>query len=260
MGFKVKSFADKTLLCNLKYLQNPIFTYVNSTVLPLECEGLVLKKPQIYLEPKERATKIIELLAEEHPDAKIALNFSNPIELLIATILSAQCTDERVNIVTKTLFKKYTKLEDYANADLAELEQDVRSTGFYHNKAKNVKNCCKLLIEKYHGQVPQTMDELLELPGVARKTANIVLFNAYGVIAGIAVDTHVRRLSQRLGLTENDDQNKIETDLMNIVPKDRWMKITDLLIFHGRRVCIARKPKCNLCVLNKICPSAFTFN
>jgi endonuclease-3 len=229
-------------------------------VLPVENEGAVLKKPQIYLEPKERAAIIIELLGKEHPDAKIALNFSNPLELLIATILSAQCTDERVNIVTKALFKKYTKPQDYANADLAELEQDVRSTGFYHNKAKNVKNCCKLLVEKYHSQVPQTMDELLELPGVARKTANIVLFNAYGFIAGVAVDTHVRRLSQRLGLTENEDQSKIETDLMNIVPKDKWMKITDLLIFHGRRVCIARKPKCNICVLNKICPSAFTFD
>ena len=246
-------------LCSLKYLQNPIVTYVNLQVLPVEDEGVVLKKPQLYLEPKECVEKIIELLVKEHPDAKIALIFSNPTELLIATILSAQCTDERVNIVTKALFQKYTSPQDYANADLAELEQDVRSTGFYHNKAKNVKNCCKLLVEKFHSQVPQTMDELLELPGVARKTANVVLFNAYGVIAGVAVDTHVRRLSQRLGLTENEEQNKIETDLMNIVPKDKWMKITDLLIFHGRRVCIARKPKCNICVLNKICPSAFTF-
>ena len=163
-------------------------------------------------------------------------------------------------MVTKALFKKYTKPEDYANADLAKLEQDVRSTGFYHNKAKNVKNCCRILVEKYHSQVPRTMEGLLELPGVARKTANIILFNAYGVTAGIAVDTHVRRLSQRLGLTENEDQNKIETDLMKIVPKNKWMKITDLLIFHGRRVCIARKPKCDACVLNKICPSAFAFD
>jgi endonuclease-3 len=219
-----------------------------------------LKKPQIYFEPKERAAKIIELLQKEHPDAKIALNFSNPLELLVATVLSAQCTDERVNIVTKTLFKKYPKPEDYAKADLAELEQDVRSTGFYHNKAKNIKNTSQILVQKYHSQVPRTMEELLELPGVARKTANIVLYNAYGFTAGIAVDTHVRRLTQRLGLTENEDQDKIETDLMNLVPKDKWMKLTDLLIFHGRRVCTAKKPKCDACVLNKICPSAFTFS
>ena len=219
-----------------------------------------MKKPQIYLEPRERAAKIIELLQKEHPDAKIALNFSNPLELLVATVLSAQCTDERVNMVTKTLFKKYTKPEDYAKADLAELEQDVRSTGFYHNKAKNIQNATKILVQKYHSQIPQTMEELLELPGVARKTANIVLYNAYGFIAGIAVDTHVRRLAQRLGLTENEDQDKIETNLMNLVPKDKWMKLTDLLIFHGRRVCTAKKPKCDACVLNKICPSAFTFS
>jgi endonuclease-3 len=219
-----------------------------------------LKRPQIYLEPRERAAKIIELLQKEHPDAQIALNFSNPLELLVATVLSAQCTDERVNNVTKTLFKKYTKPEDYAKADLAELEQDVRSTGFYHNKAKNIKNTSQILVQKYHSQVPRTMEELLELPGVARKTANIVLYNAYGIIAGIAIDTHVRRLSQRLGLTENEDPDKIETDLMNLVPKDKWMHITDLLIFHGRRICTAKKPKCDACVLNKICPSAFTFD
>ena len=163
-----------------------------------------MKKPEIYLEPKTRALKIIELLEKEYSDAKIALHYSNPLQLLVATILSAQSTDQTVNIVTKTLFKKYTKAEDFANADLKELEQDIRSTGFYHNKAKNIKNTCRILVEKYHSKVPRTMDELLELPGVARKTANIVLSNAYGVIEGIAVDTHVRRLSQRLGLTENE--------------------------------------------------------
>jgi len=218
-----------------------------------------MKRPEVYLDPKNRTLKVIELLEKEHPDAKIALHYTNPLELLVATILSAQCTDERVNKVTQALFKKYTKAEDYAHADLTELEQDIRSTGFYRNKAKNIKKCCQLLVEKYNSQVPRTMEELLELPGVARKTANIVLSNAYGVIAGVAVDTHVRRLAQRLGLTENEDPAKIETDLMNIVPRDKWMRITDLLIFHGRRVCVARKPKCNVCVLNKICPSAFTF-
>jgi endonuclease-3 len=218
-----------------------------------------VKKPEIYLDPENRTLQIIALLEKEHPDAKIALNYTNPLELLVATILSAQCTDERVNMVTKALFKKYAKAEDYANADLTELEQDIRSTGFYRNKAKHIKKCCQLLVEKYNSQVPKTMEELLELPGVARKTANIVLTNAYGIIAGVAVDTHVRRLAQRLGLTENDDPAKIEVDLMNIVPRDKWMWITDLLIFHGRRVCAAKKPQCNVCVLNKICPSAFSF-
>lgn len=225
----------------------------------LYTEGCIVKRPEVYLEPKARALKIIELLEKEHADAKIALHYDNPLELLVATILSAQCTDERVNMVTKTLFKKYTKAEDYAKADLNELEQDIKPTGFYRNKAKNLKKCCQLLVEKYNSQVPRTMEELLELPGVARKTANIVLSNAYGVIAGVAVDTHVRRLAQRLGLTENSDQDKIEKDLMDIVPKDNWMRITDLLIFHGRRVCMAKKPNCAGCVLNKICPSAFTF-
>jgi endonuclease III len=213
----------------------------------------------VYFEPKERVTKIIQFLEKIHPDAKIALNFANPLELLVSTMLSAQTTDERVNIVTKSLFKKYKKPEDYAKVDIYELEQDVRSTGFYHNKAKNLQNTCKLLVEKFQGQVPKTMDELLELPGVARKTANIVLFNAYGVTAGIAVDTHVHRLAQRLGLTENEDQNKIEQDLMKLVPKNQWMHLTDLLIFHGRRVCTAKKPNCAGCVLNKICPCAFEF-
>jgi len=219
-----------------------------------------MKRPEIYLEPKQRVAKIIELLEKQFPNAKIALKYSNPLEILVATMLSAQTTDERVNIVTQKLFKKYRTPQDYANADIKELEQDVRSTGFYHNKARNLKKCCQLLIEKYNSQVPKTMDEMLELPGVARKTANIVLYNAYGVISGIAVDTHVRRVSQRLGITEHEDPAKIEQDLMQITPKDKWMKLTDLLIFHGRQVCIARKPKCETCVLNKICPSAFTFS
>ncbi len=209
---------------------------------------------------KARVLKIIELLEDEFPDVKIALHSTNPLEILVATILSAQCTDQRVNIVTKTLFKKYQRAEDYANADLKELEQDIKSTGFYHNKARNIKKCCRILVGKFHSQVPKTMEELLELPGVARKTANVVLQNAYGVVEGIAVDTHVRRVSARLGLTENKDQDKIEQDLLRIVPKDKWMRIADVLIFLGRRVCVARTPKCESCVLNRICPSAFTFN
>ena len=218
-----------------------------------------MKKPEIYLEPKLRVAKVIELLEEQFPEAKTALNYSNPLEILIATMLSAQTTDERVNIVTKNLFKKYRTPEDYANIDIKELEQDIRSTGFYHNKAKNLQNTAKLLVEKFNSQVPRTMEELIELPGVARKTANIVLYNAYGVTAGIAVDTHVRRVSGRLGLTESEDPTRIEQDLMKITPKEKWMELTDLLIYHGRQVCIARKPKCEICVLNKYCPCAFQF-
>lgn len=206
-----------------------------------------------------RVLTIIELLEKEHPDAKIALHYTSPLELLVATILSAQCTDERVNIVTQTLFKKYTKAEDYAKADLEELEQDIKSTGFYRNKARSIKKCCQILVEKYNSQVPKTMEEMLELPGVARKTANIVLSNAYGVISGIAVDTHVRRVAKRLGLTDSEDPNKIEQDLMKTIPKSRWMRFTDLLIFHGRRICIAKKPRCENCILNEVCPSAFKF-
>jgi endonuclease-3 len=218
-----------------------------------------MKTPEVYLEPKQRAQKVIELLEKQYPNAKTALNYSNPLEILVATMLSAQTTDVRVNIVTKTLFQKYRKPEDYANVDIKELEQDIRSTGFYHNKARNLQKAAQMLVEKYHSQVPKTMEELVELPGVARKTANIVLYNAYSVIAGIAVDTHVHRVSQRLGLTENDDPPKIEQDLMQITPKEKWMELTDLLIFHGRQVCFARKPDCQGCVLNKICPCAFSF-
>jgi endonuclease-3 len=175
-------------------------------------------------------------------------------------MLSAQCTDERVNIVTKALFRKYRTAKDYANADLKQLERDIRSTGFYRNKAKNIKKCCQMLVDKYNSQIPKTMEELLELPGVARKTANIVLSNAFGVVAGIAVDTHVRRLAARLGLTGNDDPDKIEEDLTRLLPRDKWMRFTDLMIFHGRRICSAKEPKCGNCVLNKVCPSAFRFD
>jgi len=218
-----------------------------------------MKTPKVYLPPKERVQQTIDLLEKQYPGAKTALNYTNPLEILVATILSAQTTDERVNIVTKTLFKKYKTPQDYANVDIKELEQDIHSTGFYHNKARNVQNCCRMLIEKFNSQVPKTMEELMELPGVARKTANIVLYYAYGIVEGIAVDTHVRRLSQLLGLADTDNPDKIEQELMQITPKKDWMKLTDVLIFHGRQVCIARRPKCEVCRLNQICPSAFTF-
>ena len=213
-------------------------------------------RPIIYLEPKIRALKVIDLLEKEYTNAKTALKHIKPLELLIATILSAQCTDKRVNIVTRSLFKKYLTIDDYANAELKELEEEIRSTGFYRSKAKYIKKSAQMINSKYESKVPRTMEELIKLPGVARKTANIVLFNAFGIISGVAVDTHVKRLAKRIGLTKNKDPNKIELDLMKIVPHKKWMKISDLLIFHGREICKARKPKCIKCVLNKICASA----
>jgi endonuclease-3 len=218
-----------------------------------------MNTPEINLEPKQRVQKIIELLSQLYPTAKTALNYTNPLELLIATMLSAQTTDAQVNKVTQTLFRKYRSAKDYAEAPIIQIEEDIHSTGFYHNKARNLKACAQMLIDKFHGEVPKTMEELIELPGVARKTANIVLYFAYGVTAGVAVDTHVMRLSQRLGLTEQKDQNRIERDLMALLPKEQWMPLTDLLIYHGRQVCIAKKPRCDACVLNKFCPCAFCF-
>jgi endonuclease III len=203
----------------------------------------------------ERVKKIWPILKATYPDATIALNFSNPLELLIATILSAQCTDVRVNIVTKDLFKKYRSAEDWARADLKEIENDIRSTGFYHNKAVNIKGACKKIIEEHSGKVPQTMEELTALPGVGRKTANVVLGNAFG-IPGIACDTHVIRLSRRLALSENSDPVKLERDLAEIVPMDRWTLFSHLLIFHGRNICKARKPDCPVCPIAVHCPAA----
>ena len=209
-------------------------------------------------ELKKKVIEIIDLLEKIHPDAKLALKWSTPLELLVATILSAQCTDERVNKVTEHLFKKYRTAEDYANANLEEFEQDIRSISFYRSKARNIKKACQILVEKYNSEVPKTMEDLLSLPGVARKTANIVLSNAYGILEGIIVDTHVRRVSRRLGLTEETDSYKVEKDLMKIVPREKWLRFADLLIFHGRRICKAKNPKCDECILNKICPSAST--
>ena len=203
--------------------------------------------------------KILPLLKKEYPQAKIALNFSNPLEILVATVLSAQCTDERVNMVTKSLFKKYRKVQDYAKANLETFEQEIRSTGFYRNKAKNIISTAQKIIKDFGGEIPGAMDKLLQLPGVARKTANIVLFNGFGKIEGIAVDTHVRRLSQRLGLTENQDPDKIEQDLMKLLDKKEWGKFSYLLIDHGRKICDAKKPKCLECILQKLCPSKKDF-
>jgi len=203
--------------------------------------------------------KILPLLKKEYPQAKIALNFGNPLEILVATVLSAQCTDERVNMVTKSLFKKYRKVQDYAKANLKAFEQEIRSTGFYRNKTKNIISAAQKIIKDFGGEIPGVMDKLLQLPGVARKTANIVLFNGFGKIEGIAVDTHVRRLSQRLGLTENQDPDKIEQDLMKLLDKKEWGKFSYLLIDHGRKICDAKKPKCLECILQKLCPSRKDF-
>lgn len=204
---------------------------------------------------KQRIKNIWPILKRTYPNAKIALKFVNPIELLISTILSAQCTDVRVNMVTKDLFKKYKKASDWAEADLKEIEEGIRSTGFYRNKAINIKGACTKIIEQYNGEVPNTMEELLTLPGVGRKTANCVLGDAFG-IPGITCDTHVIRLSRRLQLSENSDPVKLEFDLAEIIPRARWTQISHLLILHGRNICKARKPDCGNCPLAKHCPSA----
>lgn len=201
-----------------------------------------------------RAHKIIAALRAAYPDAHCELNYSNPLELLIATILSAQCTDKRVNQVTPDLFKKYRTAQDYANANLAELEQTIKTTGFFRNKAKSIQSCCRALAEKHSGQVPRTMEELIQLGGVGRKTANVVLGNAFAIDEGIVVDTHVARLSHRLGLTKEHTPEKIETDLQRLVPRGEWTLLSHLLIWHGRRRCYARSPDCPNCEVQHLCP------
>ena len=202
---------------------------------------------------KGRAGKIIALLKKRYPDAKCALNFNNPLELLIATILSAQCTDVRVNKVTKDLFKKYKKVEDYACVKPEIIESDIRSTGFYKNKARSIITCCKKIVETHGGKVPSTMEALVALGGIGRKTANVILGNAFGV-PGIVVDTHVKRVAYRLAFTKNQDPVKIEYDLMELVPQREWTHFSHLMIFHGRYTCMARKPLCPECVVESLCP------
>lgn len=201
-----------------------------------------------------RTKQILASLQQTYPNAHCELNFASPLQLLIATILSAQCTDKRVNLVTAELFKKYRHATDFAHADLATLEQDIKSTGFFRNKAKNIKACCAALVEKHAGEVPRTMAELTALGGVGRKTANVVLGNAFGINVGIVVDTHVTRLANRLGLTKQTDAEKIEQELMPLVPRERWTLFSHWLIWHGRRRCDARKPDCAACEIAKLCP------
>src|SRR6267142_2743745 len=206
---------------------------------------------------KDRVKKIIRLLKRAYPNAQCSLNHSNPFELLIATILSAQCTDQRVNIVTADLFRKYRKPEDYLKVSEKELQKDIRTTGFFRNKTKSIRGTAKALIGDYGGEVPDSMAELLELPGVARKTVNVVLGNAFGIKAGVVVDTHVARLSHRLGLTQERQPEKIERDLIAIVPRKDWVIFPHLMIYHGRKICKARSPLCEECVLEKLCPSSY---
>ncbi|HPS88755.1 MAG TPA: endonuclease III [Methanosarcina vacuolata] len=203
--------------------------------------------------------RIWALLKEEYSDVKPSLNYSNPLELLVATVLSAQSTDVQINRVTDKLFKKYRTAEDYASADIRELENDLYSTGFYKSKAKNIKTAAQIIVEKYNGKVPKTMEELISLPGVGRKTANIVLSRAFGIVEGVAVDTHVKRISRRMGLTKNSDPAKIEQDLISLARREDLDSISMTLIYHGRKVCQAKKPKCKICIVKDLCPSSVIF-
>ena len=213
-----------------------------------------MAKKKSAAEPvQQRAKQIAAGLAKLYPDAKCALDHENPLQLLIATILSAQCTDVRVNMVTPALFARYPDARAFANADVGELETAIQSTGFFRNKAKNIMACCKLIVEKHGGEVPGTMEELFVLPGIGRKTANVILGNAFDT-PGITVDTHVQRLSRRMGLTKEEDPVKIEHDLMELIPEKNWTMFSHRMIFHGRQVCYARKPRCEECTLNKVCP------
>jgi endonuclease-3 len=208
------------------------------------------------LPASKRIGEIIKRMKKEYPDAKCSLNHTNAFELLVATILSAQCTDERVNKVTETMFQKYKKPADYLGIPEEQLQDEIRTTGFFRNKTKSIRGASQKLIDDFKGEVPKTMDELLSLPGVARKTANVVLGVAFGIADGIVVDTHVRRVSQRLRLTKHSDPEKIEKDLMKLVPRKDWVKFSHMLIYHGRYVCKAIRPDCENCVLNDLCPSS----
>ena len=213
------------------------------------------------MKKNKRSQKILALLRREYPDVKgTALNFNNALELLVATILSAQCTDKKVNEVTEVLFKKYKTAEDYAQADLEEMQEIIKPTGFYRNKAKFIKESAKKLVKDSNSKVPRSIEELTKLHGVARKTANIVLSNAFNITEGVAVDTHVMRLSRRLGFTKEQNRDKIERDLMDLFRRDQWFELTNILIAHGRNICKAQHPKCRECKVNHLCPSAFTFN
>ena len=207
-------------------------------------------------EKRKRAALVYRRLDKDHPEAKVALNFSTPLEMVVATVLSAQSTDAMVNKITPSLFAKYRTCQDYLAAPPGELERDIHSTGFFNQKAKSIRGLCRVIVEEFDGQVPDTMGGLLRLPGVGRKTANIVLGNAFGKVEGIAVDTHVHRLARRLGFSDAGDTNKVERDLMSLFPKKKWFRLTYLLIEHGRAVCQAKVPRCEECLVNDLCPAS----
>jgi len=208
---------------------------------------------------RKRITEIIRILYREYPDSRTALSFKTPLQILVATILSAQCTDARVNMITPTLFRKYPSASDFARAIPEELQEEIRSTGFFRNKSKNIILAARKIMEDFDGKVPDSMEKLITLPGVARKTANIVLSSGYGRAEGIAVDTHVKRLSRRLGLSQENNPDKIELDLLDLVPKKDWMDFNYVFVHHGRNICQARKPNCPECMLNSLCPSSVEF-
>jgi endonuclease-3 len=205
-------------------------------------------------EKKRHAARVVRTLKKAYPEAECSLHYDNPLQLLIATILSAQCTDKRVNLVTEKLFQKYRTAADFGQMPIATLEKAIKSTGFFRNKAKNIKACCQALSDRYHGEVPANLDDLISLAGVGRKTANVVLGNAFGIVSGVVVDTHVTRLSHRLGLSQKTNPEKIEADLNAIIPKNEWIEFSHRMIQHGRLVCVARRPRCQICSLIKFCP------
>jgi endonuclease III len=231
---------------------------IASKIIITKCD-MKQPEPKLKLIPQKDADIILKRLKKEYTQFTVALSYRNPLELLISTILSAQCTDERVNKVTPALFKRYKTAKEYANADVDELEGLIRSTGFYHAKAKSVMGACKAIVEQFKGAVPDTMEELVTLPGVGRKTANVVLSYAFNKIEGVIVDTHIKRVAGRVGFTTETDPDKVELALMKRFPKKEWLAIDDALIWHGRKICAAAKPKCSECLINDLCPSAKHF-
>jgi endonuclease-3 len=213
-----------------------------------------MAKRKSEIDRRQMAQKVVAALRGGYPDAQCALEHKNPFQLTVATILSAQCTDERVNIVTKDLFKKYQTPRAFADSDLEELEQDIKSTGFYHNKAKSIKGMAQAVVSEFKGELPRDIEELVKLPGIGRKTANVILGTGYGIASGVVVDTHVQRLSQRLGLTKEENPEKIEQELMKLLPETEWIQFSHSMIWHGRKVCDARKPKCSTCSMDGFCP------
>ncbi|WNY24879.1 Endonuclease III [Methanolapillus millepedarum] len=247
MSSKINTKAEKTQALPISNLKSKTYPLSSLPAFPIS------KRP----DNRKNFNAIWEILSQTYPKPEIELDFKTPFELLAATIMSAQCTDVQVNAVTKVLFPKYPTIQNYANADQTVFEKEIYSTGFYHTKAKHIIQCAQIIIEKYDSKVPDTMEELVKLPGVGRKTANIVLARGYGIIDGIAVDTHVKRLSNKLGFTENEDPEKIEKDLMKLADKKDYDDLSLTLIFHGRRVCNAQRPKCDICGIQELCPSAF---